>query len=118
MTRTETARPFRRPLAAAAAGATLASLLVAACGGGSPTPDAPNPRHPWGCTPNPRHPWGYPHPSRPCSPFSAPESFPMTRNKFHVLLVLAALSIIVGGMACGDTQEELDKIDETYGATG
>jgi rRNA pseudouridine-1189 N-methylase Emg1 (Nep1/Mra1 family) len=42
----------------------------------------------------------------------------MTRNKFHVLLVLAALSIIVGGMACGDTQEELDKIDETYGVTG
>lgn len=42
----------------------------------------------------------------------------MRPNKFYVLLVIAALSIVVGGMACGDTQEELDKIDETYGATG
>jgi hypothetical protein len=41
----------------------------------------------------------------------------MSRNKFYALLVIAALSIVVGGMACGDTQEELDKIDETYGAT-
>ncbi len=41
----------------------------------------------------------------------------MSPNKFYALLVIAALSIVVGGMACGDTQEELDKIDETYGAT-
>jgi hypothetical protein len=41
----------------------------------------------------------------------------MSRNKFYALLVIAALSIVVGGMACGDTQEDLDKIDETYGAT-
>jgi hypothetical protein len=41
----------------------------------------------------------------------------MSRNKFYVLLVIAALSIASGGMACGDTQETLDKIDETYGAT-
>lgn len=41
----------------------------------------------------------------------------MSRNKFYALLVIAALSIAIGGMACGDTQEELDKIDETYGAT-
>lgn len=41
----------------------------------------------------------------------------MSSNKFYALLVIAALSIVVGGMACGDAQEELDKIDETYGAT-
>jgi hypothetical protein len=41
----------------------------------------------------------------------------MSRNKFYALLVIAALSIVIGGMACGDTQEDLDKIDETYGAT-
>ena len=41
----------------------------------------------------------------------------MSRNKFYALLVIAALSIVIGGMACGDSQEELDKIDETYGAT-
>lgn len=41
----------------------------------------------------------------------------MSRNKFYALLVIAALSIAAGGLACGDTLEELDKIDETYGAT-
>lgn len=41
----------------------------------------------------------------------------MSRNKFYALLVIAALSIAVGGMACGDTIEQLDKVDETYGAT-
>ncbi|HVH99254.1 MAG TPA: hypothetical protein VM869_11100 [Enhygromyxa sp.] len=41
----------------------------------------------------------------------------MSRNKFYALLVIAALSIAVGGLACGDTLEELDKLDETYGAT-
>lgn len=41
----------------------------------------------------------------------------MSRNKFYTLLVIAALSIAAGGLACGDTLEELDKIDETYGAT-
>ncbi len=41
----------------------------------------------------------------------------MSRNKFYALLVIAALSIAVGGLACGDTVEELDKMDETYGAT-
>jgi hypothetical protein len=41
----------------------------------------------------------------------------MSRNKFYALLVIAALSIAVGGLACGDTIEELDKLDETYGAT-
>jgi hypothetical protein len=41
----------------------------------------------------------------------------MSRKKFYVLLVIAALSIAVGGMACGDTIDELDKLDETYGAT-
>lgn len=42
----------------------------------------------------------------------------MTRStKFYALLVLAALAMAVGGMACVDTQEQLDKIDETYGAT-
>lgn len=41
----------------------------------------------------------------------------MSRNKFYALLVLAALSIAAGGLACGDTLEELDKFDETYGAT-
>lgn len=42
----------------------------------------------------------------------------MSRNKFYALLLMAAFSIVIGGMACGDTQEDLDKIDETYGATG
>lgn len=41
----------------------------------------------------------------------------MSRNKFYALLVIAALSIAVGGLACGDTMESLDKLDETYGAT-
>jgi hypothetical protein len=41
----------------------------------------------------------------------------MSRKKFYALLVIAALSIAVGGMACGDTVDELDKLDETYGAT-
>jgi hypothetical protein len=41
----------------------------------------------------------------------------MSRKKFYVLLVIAALSIAVGGMACGDTIDELDKLDETLGAT-
>jgi hypothetical protein len=41
----------------------------------------------------------------------------MRRNKFYALLVIAALSIAVGGMACGDTMEDIDKMDETYGAT-
>jgi hypothetical protein len=41
----------------------------------------------------------------------------MSRNKFYALLVIAALSIAVGGLACGDSLEELDKLDETYGAT-
>ena len=41
----------------------------------------------------------------------------MSRKKFYALLVIAALSISVGGMACGDTVEDLDKMDETYGAT-
>src|SRR5690606_11496373 len=49
--------------------------------------------------------------------FSTPESSPMSRNKFYALLVIAALSIAVGGLACGDSLEELDKLDETYGAT-
>jgi hypothetical protein len=41
----------------------------------------------------------------------------MSRKKFYALLVIAALSIAVGGMACGDTVDDLDKLDETYGAT-
>jgi hypothetical protein len=41
----------------------------------------------------------------------------MSRNKFYALLVIAALSIAVGGLACADTIEDLDKMDETYGAT-
>ena len=41
----------------------------------------------------------------------------MSPKKFYALLVIAALSIAFGGMACGDTIEDLDKMDETYGAT-
>jgi hypothetical protein len=41
----------------------------------------------------------------------------MSRNKFYALLVIAALSIAVGGLACGETIAELDQFDETYGAT-
>jgi hypothetical protein len=41
----------------------------------------------------------------------------MSRKTYYALLVIAALSIAVGGLACSDTIEELDKLDETYGAT-
>jgi len=41
----------------------------------------------------------------------------MSPKKFYALLVLAALSIAIGGMACGDTIESLDNLDETLGAT-
>lgn len=41
----------------------------------------------------------------------------MSRKTFYALLVIAALSIAAGGVACGDTIEDLDKADETYGAT-
>ncbi|WP_255215819.1 hypothetical protein [Pseudenhygromyxa sp. WMMC2535] len=41
----------------------------------------------------------------------------MTRKTFTAFLVIATLAIAIGGMACGDTLEELDNIDETYGAT-
>lgn len=40
----------------------------------------------------------------------------MTRN-FFALLAFIALSIAVGGMACVDTVNEVDKEDETDGAT-
>jgi hypothetical protein len=38
-------------------------------------------------------------------------------RKFVSLLILAFLGMAVGGMACLDTQAELDKSDETDGAT-
>lgn len=41
----------------------------------------------------------------------------MSPKKFYALLVIAAFAIAFGGMACGDTIEDLDKLDETYGAT-
>ncbi|EDM77065.1 hypothetical protein PPSIR1_19519 [Plesiocystis pacifica SIR-1] len=41
----------------------------------------------------------------------------MAPKKFYAFLVIAAIAISVGGMACGDTIEQLDKVDETYGAT-
>ena len=41
----------------------------------------------------------------------------MNPKKFYALLVIAALAIAFGGMACGDTIEQLDKTDETLGAT-
>lgn len=41
----------------------------------------------------------------------------MRRKKFYALLVIAALSVAVGGLACGDTIETLDRADETLGAT-
>jgi hypothetical protein len=39
------------------------------------------------------------------------------KRKYAALLVLLAFAIAVGGMACVDTIQELDKSDETYGAT-
>ena len=41
----------------------------------------------------------------------------MSPKKFYALLVIAALAIAIGGMACGPGFEELDRMDETYGAT-
>jgi hypothetical protein len=41
----------------------------------------------------------------------------MSRKKFCALLIIAALSIAIGGVACGDTVDDLDKLDETLGAT-
>ncbi len=40
----------------------------------------------------------------------------MTR-KFYALLLLGALMIAVGGMACIDTVVDFDKTDESAGAT-
>lgn len=40
----------------------------------------------------------------------------MTR-KFYALLAFIALSIAVVGMACVDTVEQIDRSDETDGAT-
>lgn len=39
-------------------------------------------------------------------------------RKFLALFVLVGLAFSIGGMACIDTQELLDKSDETDGATG
>lgn len=41
----------------------------------------------------------------------------MSRKTLAALFIIAALSIAVGGMACGDPQEELDQTGETLGAT-
>ena len=45
----------------------------------------------------------------------------MHRNRFPrhfaALLAVIAMSIAIGGMACSPTIEQLDKSDETYGAT-
>ncbi len=38
-------------------------------------------------------------------------------RKFLALLVLAAMAMAVGGMACADTQATLDRSDEGDGAT-
>ena len=38
-------------------------------------------------------------------------------RKFAALLTFLALAIAVGGMACVETQNELDTEDETDGAT-
>jgi hypothetical protein len=40
----------------------------------------------------------------------------MTR-KYAALLVLLAFAIAVGGMACVETIQDLDRSDETFGAT-
>lgn len=38
-------------------------------------------------------------------------------RKFLALLVLIALGITAGGMACVDTENDIDNSDETDGAT-
>lgn len=38
-------------------------------------------------------------------------------RKFFALLAFVALSIAAGGMACVDTVQQVDKSDETDGAT-
>jgi hypothetical protein len=39
------------------------------------------------------------------------------RRQFLALFVLAAMSMAIGGMACGDLQNSPDNTDETDGAT-
>ncbi len=41
----------------------------------------------------------------------------MSHRKFYVFVVLAALAMAIGGLACIDTRTDLDKADETYGVT-
>ena len=41
----------------------------------------------------------------------------MKPRKFFALLVLAAMSMAIGGMACADLQTTLDDSDESDGAT-
>jgi hypothetical protein len=39
------------------------------------------------------------------------------KRTYAALLVLLAMAIAVGGMACVETVQELDRSDETFGAT-
>jgi hypothetical protein len=41
----------------------------------------------------------------------------MSRTKFMLVLVLAAMAIAFGGMACIDQQVDIERIDEGFGAT-
>lgn len=41
----------------------------------------------------------------------------MSRRNFYALVALMALSLAFGAVACLDLQEDIDRIDETDGAT-
>ncbi len=38
-------------------------------------------------------------------------------RKFYAIMIAAGMSILIGGMACTETQVTLDRSDETDGAT-
>ena len=42
----------------------------------------------------------------------------MNARKFYILMTLALMAIAFGSAACLETALELDKSDETFGATG
>jgi hypothetical protein len=55
--------------------------------------------------------------SRPTHRYAVSRPTHRSAVKYAALLVLMAMAIAVGGMACVDTIESIDRSDETFGAT-